>query len=125
MIQVLLAFTMGCISTWLVTIISSALKASTILEEAMLTYAILMMSAYEVSLRQLEETIVRNKFDWRKADGLRKIHNIEFETFANAKIKQILKNIPPTHHNIIRFKNFNDLKAYVTQQYRKRHAYTK
>mgnify|MGYP000217327470 CR=1 FL=1 len=37
MIQVLLAFTMGCISTWLVTIISSALKASTILEEAMLT----------------------------------------------------------------------------------------
>jgi|TARA_E500000318_G_C3546414_1_gene206905 hypothetical protein len=125
MIQVLLAFTMGCISTWLVTIISSALKASTILEEAMLTYAILMMSAYEVSLKQLEETIVRNKFDWRKADRLRKIHNIEFETFANAKIKQILKNIPPTHHNIIRFKNFNDLKAYVTQQYRKRHAYTK
>jgi|TARA_R110002020_G_scaffold222265_1_gene430738 hypothetical protein len=125
MIQVLLAFTMGCISTWLVTIISSALKASTILEEAMLTYAILMMSAYEVSLKQLEETIVRNKFDWRKADRLRKIHNIEFETFANAKIRQILKNIPPTHHNIIRFKNFNDLKAYVTQQYRKRHAYTK
>ena len=125
MIQVLLAFTMGCISTWLATIISSALKASTILEEAMLTYAILMMSAYEVSLKQLEETIVRNKLDWRKADRLRKIHNIEFETFANAKIRQILKNIPPTHHNIIRFKNFNDLKAYVTQQYRKRHAYTK
>ena len=125
MFNIILSFAIGCTFMYLVTIISSALKASTVLEEAMLTYALLMMSAYEISLKQLEESIVRNKFDWRKADGLRKIHNNEFETFANAKIKQILKNIPPTHHNIIRFKNFNDLKAYVTQQYRKRHAYTK
>ena len=125
MIQVLLAFTMGCISTWLVTIISSAVKASTVLEEAMLTYALLMMSAYEISLRQLEETIVRNKIDWREADGLRRIHNNEFQTFATGKIREILKNIPPTHHNIIRFKNFKDLKAYVTQQYRKRHEHIK
>ena len=90
MIQFLLAFAMGCISTWLVTIISSAVKASTVLEEAMLTYALLMMSAYEISLRQLEEAIVRNKIDWRKADSLRRIHNNEFQTFANGKIREIL-----------------------------------
>ena len=84
MLNIILSFSIGCIITYLWTILSSAIEASKILEDAMLTYSLLMM----------------------------------FETFANAKIKEILVHIPMTHTNIIRYKNFKEMNEYVSKQFR-------
>ena len=116
-----LSFLFGCTLTYLITIVSSAIKSSEILENAMLTYALMLMSAYEVSLQQLEQAIVASKMEERQAEGLRRIHENEFESFANKKIKEVVKYIPPAHQNIIKFKNFKQLKVYITLQFRRRH----
>ena len=55
---------------YLLTVVSSALKASTVLEDAMMTYAILLMSAYEVSLKQLETVIAASHIPHRQAEIL-------------------------------------------------------
>ncbi len=60
---IFLAFAFGCTLTYLITILSSAIRSSEILENAMLTYALLMMSAFEVSVQQLENTIVRSRIE--------------------------------------------------------------
>jgi hypothetical protein len=120
-----LCFLIGCTFTYLATVISSALKASTVLEDAMLTYALLMMSAYEVSLNQLEQIIVAGKIGEAKAEVLRRTNEQEFEKFANTKIKEVLKLIPTSHTNIIRYKNFSEMKLYITKQYRSRYAKSK
>jgi len=91
----------------------------------MLTYAILMTSAYEVSVSQLETVIVAGKIPHQQAEVLRRVNNDEFEAFANKKIKSILKNIPTSHRNIIRYKNFSEMKLYITKQYRSRYAKSK
>ena len=83
------------------------------------------MSAYEVSVQQLEHTIVANKMQGLDAENLRKLHNNEFESFANKKISEIIKYIPTEHTNIIKYKNFEQLKLYVTQQFRRKHAQSK
>jgi len=125
MVNIILSFLLGCTFTYLVTIISSALKASTVLEDAMLTYAILMTSAYEVSVNQLETVIVAGKIPPQKAEMLRRVNNSEFETFANKKIKEALNIVPPTHTNIIRYKNFSEMNSYVTKQLRRQNAQSK
>lgn len=125
MLNMFLCFLIGCTFTYLVTVISSALKASTVLEDAMLTYALLMMSAYEVSLNQLEQVIIAGKIGHAKAEILRRTNEQEFEKFANTKIKEVLKLIPPSHTNIIRYKNFSEMKLYITKQYRSRYAKSK
>lgn len=119
---IFLSFAFGCALTYLITILSSAIRSSEILENAMLTYALLMMSAYEVSLQQLENTVVRNRIEQGEAERLRKIHANEFTSFADKKIREIIKFIPPSHENIMRYKNFEQMKLYITQQYRSKHA---
>jgi hypothetical protein len=101
-----------------VTILSSAIEASKILEDAMLTYSLLMKSAYEISTNQLERAIVAGRVDSVQAEMLRRVNKKEFETFANAKIKEILVYIPMTHTNIIRYKNFKEMNEYVSKQFR-------
>ena len=118
MLNIILSFSIGCIVTYLVTILSSAIEASKILEDAMLTYSLLMMSAYEISTNQLERAIVAGKVDSVQAEMLRRVNKKEFETFANAKIKEILVYIPMTHTNIIRYKNFKEMNEYVSKQFR-------
>tara|TARA_R110000737_G_C14543671_1_gene479482 strand:- start:849 stop:1235 length:387 start_codon:yes stop_codon:yes gene_type:complete len=118
MLNIILSFSIGCIITYLVTILSSALEASKILEDAMLTYSLLMMSAYEISTNQLERAIVAGRVDSAQAEMLRRVNKKEFETFANAKIKEILVYIPMTHTNIIRYKNFKEMNEYVSKQFR-------
>ena len=118
MLNIILSFSIGCIVTYLVTILSSAIEASKILEDAMLTYSLLMMSAYEISTNQLERAIVAGRVDSAQAEMLRRVNKKEFETFANAKIKEILVYIPMTHTNIIRYKNFKEMNEYVSKQFR-------
>jgi hypothetical protein len=125
MINFVLAFMIGCTTTYLVTVISSGLVASTVLEKANLTYALLLMSAYEISIQQLEKAIVAGKIPDNQAAVLRRTNNDEFERFANKKINEVLKLIPASHLNIIRYKNFNEMKVYVTQQYRSNYAQSK
>ena len=125
MINFVLSFMIGCTLTYLVTVVSSGLVASTVLEKACLTYALLLMSAYEVSLQQLEKAIVAGKMPENQAALLRRTNNDEFEKFANKKIQEVLKLIPTSHLNIIRYKNFSEMKVYVTQQYRSRYAKSK
>jgi ribosomal protein S18 len=125
MLNIVLSLMIGSILTYLVTIISSTIRSSEILENAMLTHALLLMSAYEISVQQLEHTIVANKIEGLDAENLRKLHNNEFESFANKKISEIVKHIPAEHTNIIRYKNFEQLKFYVTQQFRRKHAQSK
>tara|TARA_R100001224_G_scaffold112581_2_gene95405 strand:+ start:173 stop:556 length:384 start_codon:yes stop_codon:yes gene_type:complete len=119
------SFFIGCTLTYLVTVISSGLVASTVLEKANLTYALLLMSAYEVSIQQLEKAIVAGKIPDNQAAVLRRTNNDEFEKFANKKIEEVLKLIPTSHLNIIRYKNFNEMKVYVTKQYRSKYAQSK
>lgn len=121
----ILTFLIGCTLTYLITVLSSAVKASLILEDAMLTYAILMMSAYEVSLKQLEQVIVANEIEEDKANALRRINKTEFATFANKKISEFLKLIPLSHTNIIRYSNFEEMESYITKQYRSKYAKSK
>lgn len=118
----LLSFLIGCTLTYLITVLSSGLTASTVLEKACLTYALLLMSAYEISLNQLEKAIVAGKIPENQANILRRTNNDEFEKFANKKIKEVLKLIPVSHKNIIRYQNFHEMKVYVTKQYRRKHA---
>jgi hypothetical protein len=125
MINFVLSFLIGCTLTYLITVVSSGLVASTVLEKASLTYALLLMSAYEVSLKQLEKAIVAGKIPAQQANLLRRANNDEFERFANEKIKEVLKLIPISHTNIIRYKNFNEMKVYVTKQYRSKYAKSK
>tara|TARA_R110001599_G_scaffold43516_1_gene130134 strand:- start:152 stop:538 length:387 start_codon:yes stop_codon:yes gene_type:complete len=123
--NIIISFLIGCIFTYLITTISSTLKASAVLEDAMQTYAILLMSAYEVSVNQLETVIVAGKIPQQQAEVLRRVNNNEFELFANKKIKEVLKTIPLSHTNIIRYNNFSQMKLYITKQYRSRYAKSK
>ena len=120
MANIILSFIIGCIVTYLVTIITSALKASTVLEEAMLTYALLLMSAYEISVNQIEQNIVAARIDNITAENIRRVNKNEFEKFANSKIKEILALIPTSHLNIIRYKNFKEMNLYITKEYGRR-----
>jgi len=119
MINIVISFLIGCTFTYIVTIVSSALKAATVLEDAMLTYAILLTSAYEVSVSQLETAIVAGKVPHQQAEVLRRVHNNQFEMFANKRIGEVLKIIPSTHTNIIRYKNFSEMNSYVTKHLRR------
>jgi hypothetical protein len=119
---VILSMMIGSVLTYLATIISSAIKASTILEDAMLTYALLIMSAYEVSINQLEKAIVSSQIPNNQADVLRRINKDEFKKFANQRISEVVKNIPTSHKNIIRYKNFGELETYIREQYRSNYA---
>jgi len=120
MVNIILSFIIGCIVTYLVTIVTSALKASTVLEEAMLTYALLLMSAYEISVNQIEQNIVAARIDNITSENIRRVNKNEFEKFANSKIKEILALIPTSHLNIIRYKNFKEMNLYITKEYGRR-----
>jgi len=122
MLNITLSFMIGSIATYLVTILSSAFRSSEILESAMLTHALLLMSAYEVSIQQLEHTIVANKIEGLDSDNVRKLHRNEFELFANNKIKEVMKHVPMAHTNIIKYKNFKQLELYITKYYRSKYA---
>jgi hypothetical protein len=125
MLNIILSFLIGIILTYIITILSSAVTASTLLEDAMLTYAILLMSAYEVSINQLETMIVAAKIPREQAELLRRANRNEFNTFANKKIEEMLKDIPVAHTNIIRYKNFSEMKSYITKQHRSKYAKSK
>ena len=122
MLNIILSMLIGSVITYLITIVSSALKASTILEDAMLTYALLIMSAYEISVNQLEKAIVASKIQPTQAEVLRRINKGEFKKFANQRISEALRNIPASHINIIRYKNFDDMETYIKEQFRSKYA---
>lgn len=118
MLNIILSFFIGCIITYLWTIVSSAVQSSKMLEDAMLTYSLLMMSAYEISVNQLEKSIVATRLEPIQADILRRVNKKEFETFANTKIEEITSAIPTAHTNIIKYKNFSEMNEYISNQFR-------
>ena len=122
MFIVFVAFLAGCTFTYLVTVISSGVTAARVLEESMLTHALLLMSAYEVSTKQLEDAIVSSQMDLVKAEILRRVNKEEFEKFANLKINEVRDLIPVAHLNIIRYTNFKEMNDYITNQFRSRNV---
>ena len=122
MFIVFVAFLAGCTFTYLVTVISSGVTAARVLEESMLTHALLLMSAYEVSTKQLEDAIVSSQMDLFKAEILRRVNKEEFEKFANLKINEVRDLIPVAHLNIIRYTNFKEMNDYITNQFRSRNV---
>jgi hypothetical protein len=117
--ELILSFLIGCIFTYLVTVISSSLKAATILEDAAATFAIMMMMGYETNAEQAEFLIANNELNEEQAKAFRKKSHDSFETYANTKIKIINKNIPVAHKNIIRFHNVEEMKSYVVELLKK------
>jgi hypothetical protein len=109
----LAAFALGCTLTYLITVLSSSFNASKILEESCMTFAFLIIAGYETNAEQAELVIANNKMGKAEAERFRKESNRSFEEYVNKKIDIINKNIPPSHHNIIKFKDFNELKLYV------------
>ncbi len=122
MFNIVFAFLIGCTFTYLVTIISSGVTAAKVLEESMLTHALLLMSAYEVSTKQLEDLIVSSQMNFAKAEILRRANKEEFEKFADLKIDEIRKMIPTAHLNIIRYTNFKEMNEYITDQFRSKNV---
>ena len=122
MLNIVVAFLIGCTITYLVTIVSSGVTAAKVLEESMLTHALLLMSAYEVSTKQLEDLIVSSQMDIAKAEILRRANKEEFEKFANLKINEIRSMIPTAHLNIIRYTNFKEMNEYISDQFRSRNV---
>lgn len=106
-------FAMGCTLTYLATVLSSTLNASTILESAARTFAFLIITGYETNAEQVEFLIVNNGMSKEEADEFRRRSNKSFEEYVNKKIDFVNRNIPPAHHNIIRFRNFEELKVFV------------
>ena len=109
----LISFALGCVLTYLMTILSTSIKSSRILEESAKTFALLVMSGYEANSQQVEILIVNNNMNKEQAKFLRKKSEESFENYVDNKINIINQNIPPSHHNIIKFKNFKELKLYV------------
>ncbi len=122
MFNIIVAFLIGCTFTYLVTVISSGVTAAKVLEESMLTHALLLMSAYEVSTKQLEDLIVSSQLNVAKAEMLRRTNKEEFEKFANLKIDEIRRVIPTAHLNIIRYTNFKEMNEYITDQFRSKNV---
>ena len=122
MFNIIFAFLIGCTITYLVTIISSGVTAAKVLEESMLTHALLLMSAYEVSVKQLEDSIISSQLNVAKAEILRRANKEEFEKFANLKINEIRDMIPTAHLNIIRYTNFKEMNEYISDQFRSRNV---
>ena len=122
MFNIIVAFLIGCTFTYLVTVISSGVTAAKVLEESMLTHALLLMSAYEVSTKQLEDLIVSSQLNVAKAEILRRTNKEEFEKFANLKIDEIRRVIPTAHLNIIRYTNFKEMNEYITDQFRSKNV---
>ena len=120
--MIAVAFLIGCTFTYLVTVISSGVTAAKVLEESMLTHALLLMSAYEVSTKQLEDLIVSSQLNVAKAEMLRRTNKEEFEKFANLKIDEIRRVIPTAHLNIIRYTNFKEMNEYITDQFRSKNV---
>ena len=88
----------------------------------MLTHALLLMSAYEVSVKQLEDSIISSQLNVAKAEILRRANKEEFEKFANLKINEIRDMIPTAHLNIIRYTNFKEMNEYISDQFRSRNV---
>ena len=122
MFNIIVAFLIGCTFTYLVTVISSGVTAAKVLEESMLTHALLLMSAYEISTKQLEDLIVSSQLNVAKAEMLRRTNKEEFEKFANLKIDEIRRVIPTAHLNIIRYTNFKEMNEYITDQFRSKNV---
>ena len=109
----LIVFALGCTLTYLMTVISSSMNASKILEEAAMTFAFLIIAGYETNAEQIELVIANNKMSEAEAKAFRQRSNESFEEYVNSKIDVVNRMIPPSHHNIIKFRNFNELKVYV------------
>lgn len=113
------AFLFGCTLTYLITVLSSVIRSSALIEEALLVYAVMLSRSYELSTEQLEFFILNNKVPFDKAEDLRKSHKREFEKFANIKIKETNKFVPIAHQNVIRYKNYHQMNIYLTNYYKK------
>lgn len=108
-----LTFIMGALSTYIITIISSTIRAAAILEQANKTLALALIAGYETSLEQVELMIANNGLNEIQADNIRDRAKKSFEQYANKKIDFMVKNIPDSHLNILRYRNFHELKSYV------------
>lgn len=118
----IVSFLFGCTFTYLITVLSSAVTASKILEEAMATYAVMLTKSYESSLYQIETIILKGKIEGRDADKIRTINHDEFEKFANKQIKGIISMIPISHTNIIKYNDFDTMKKYIEQKHRSKNV---
>jgi archaellin len=119
MTNIILAFLIGCTFTYLITVISSAIKAASILEDATYTYALLFTVAYEAGLEEIELRVFKNKLEEKEANILRSQFKKDFAKFVNGKIQNMLKFIPLSHKNIVRYENFEELKKYIEQKHRR------
>lgn len=116
---IVLSFLMGCTFTYLITIISSSIKAAVILEEACDTFALMMLMGFETNKEQSEYLIINNEMNDIDAQKVREKINRSFENQVNKKIMIINNNIPVTHKNIVNFQNFEQLKTYMVDRLRK------
>jgi len=119
MTNIIISFLMGCCFTYLITVISSAIKSASILEEATYTYALLLSSAYEMGMEEVESRILKSRLDGEAARVLRDHFKSDFKKFANGKIKNVAKFIPLSHKNIVRYENFDEMKKYIEQKHRR------
>ena len=91
---IVLSFLMGCTFTYLITIISSSIKAAVILEEACDTFALMMLMGFETNKEQSEYLIINNEMNDIDAQKVREKINRSFENQVNKKIMIINNNIP-------------------------------
>jgi hypothetical protein len=119
MTNIIISFLIGCCFTYLITVISSAIKAASILEDATYTYALLLSSAYEIGMEEVESRILKSRLDGEAARVLRDHFKSDFNKFANGKIKNVTKFIPLSHKNIVRYENFDEMKKYIEQKHRR------
>lgn len=113
--QILMSFLFGCTLTYLITVISSAIKAAKILEEATATFALMMMLAEETNAEQGEVLIANNNMSDREAEIFRRNNQKAFEDYINKKIRIMNNNIPDSHKNIIRFEDAKEMKSYAVE----------
>ena len=111
-----LSFLIGCLSTYLITILSSTVISSIIIEEAVLSFAITLMVAHETNRDQVEIIVVNAKLGEHEERQLKKKTEEAFEAYANSKIDAMYRLVPPAHHNAVGYRNFKELKAYLEKK---------
>jgi hypothetical protein len=119
MTNIIIAFLMGCCFTYLITVVSSAIRAATILQDATYTFAVMVATIYQAGLEDLEKTIIKNQISQREANKLRREYKKQFSKFINIKIDKVNKLIPLAHKNIVAYDDFEELKKFIEEKHRR------
>jgi hypothetical protein len=119
MTNIIIAFLMGCCFTYLITVVSSAVRAASILQDATYTFAVMVATIYQAGLEDLEKTIIKNQISQREANKLRREYKKQFSKFINIKIDKVNKLIPLAHKNIVSYDDFEELKKFIEEKHRR------